>query len=210
MPVTRVDEKNGVQKEEPIVRVVKMLSGDVEVRRVPPSKEALKELGLRSKIEIVSHLSINPPHIERKIALKKAEIIRSMAAMDRETQIKFIAEGPIDFVSDKENRKLFDIICTRCGDKVAYVWARTEKLEDWVDLHYVCWFDKFSWRGAMTINVSPIDARIGFECACGEDTRDFRKSRSLPPVQRELMIEYSMKHRDFGNKDSKFIAVAKK
>lgn len=210
MPVTRVDQNKGVQEEEPTVRKVKTIDGEIEVRRVRPSEEALKELGLRSKIEIVSHISINPPHIERKVALKKAEIIRSMAAMDRETQRAFIAEGPIDFVTDKENRKKYDIICSRCGDRVAYVWARDDKLADWCDLHYICWFDKFSWRGCMTVNVSPIDAHLGFECACGEDTRDYRANKSLPPVQKQLMSEYAMQHREFGKTSSKFIAIESK
>lgn len=120
---------------------------------------------------------------------------------------QFIAKGPIDFLEDKGDRKKYHILCATCGDKVAYVWAKDQKLTDWADLHYICWYDRESWRGAMAINVSPVDGALGIECACGEDTREFRVNKTLAPIQRNLMSEYSLKHRDFATPDSRFVAV---
>lgn len=192
------------QKET--TRVVKTLTGSIRVRKITPSGEALKGLGLRTKREIVGHLAINPPEIERGIKLLKAKILREMAGMSAQERYEF-AETPIDFVKDKGNRTKYWILCARCNDKVAYVWADNEKLDNWCDLHYLCWYNKTSWRGAMAINVSPVDGKLGIECACGEDTRDFRTSRTMAPIQKSLMIDYTMKHRDFGVPTSKFIAI---
>lgn len=189
-------------------RVVTMLGKQTRVRKLPPSSEALRGLGLLSKRTIVSHLSINPPEIERAIRSLKAKILREMALMASVERERFINEGPIDFVKDKGDRKKYTITCTRCGEKVATVWAMNDKLDDWCDLHYICWYNKHSWFGALTINVSPIDGQIGVECACGEDTRDFRNNHTLAPIQKQLMIEYTQRHRDFGKTTSRFIAVA--
>ena len=177
------------------------------VRRIPPSAEAIKSLGLRTKREVIGHMAINPPEIEKQIRMLKTNILRDMAMMSPIEREEFIAKGPIDFVKDKGKRNRYDIYCTNCGEKVAYVWAINEKLANWCDLHYLCWYDEESWRGAMAVNVSPIDGHIGIECACGEDTRDFRTNRNMPPIQKKLMIEYSQKHREFATKDSRFIAV---
>lgn len=195
--------------EKAHTREVTMLGKKFRVRKVNPSNDAIKALGkYRTKYEIVGHLAINPIEIEAKIRLMKANIMREMALMHPEERELFIAKGPIDFVKDKGRRKRFNVLCGKCGDKVAYVWAKNEKLEDWCDMHYVTWYDRESWHGAMAVNISPIDQGIGFECACGEDTRDFRTNRSMPPIQRNLMIEYSQKHRDFGKGTSAFVAIA--
>lgn len=208
MPMKKIDPEKGIQKEESIVRKIKLMDGkEIEVRKIKPSKEAIKQLGFRTRMELVGHIAVNPLHIERQIALEKAEIIRSMAMMNTNERIDFIDKGPVDFVKDKQGLKKYTIRCSTCGEKVAYCWAKNDKLEGWCDLHYICWYDKETWYGAMAVNVSPIDNRIGFECACGEDTRDYRANRTLPPIQKRLMTEYSQKHRDFGSPNSKFIAT---
>ncbi len=190
-----------------MVRTVTRLDGSkIKVQRAQPSKEAKRALGLRSHIDIVGHIAINPPEIEHRYRLEKAKILRDMAEMLPAERIAFIARGPIDFVEDKTGLSRFEITCSTCGEKVAYCYAKNEKLEGWCDLHYLTWYDRTSWYGAATVNISPIDGKIGFECHCGEDTKDHRCTRGLPPVQRMLMIEYSMKHRAFGHSESKFIA----
>jgi len=165
------------------------------VRKIVPSSAAIKGLGARTKRVIVSHMPIEPRDLQKKFAMKRADILREMALMSAADREMFIDKGVIDFVTDK-------------GEKVAYVWAANDKLDEWVDLHYICWYNKESWRGALSINVSPIDGRIGIECACGEDTRDFRTAKHIPPIRRTLMIEYSLKHRQFGSPESKFAAIA--
>jgi hypothetical protein len=196
------------QYEKDTTREVTIGGVKSRVRKLPPSKEALKGLGLRTHRDIVGHMAINPPDIARKFAMQKAEIMREMTLMSAVDRERFIDKGPIDFVVDKDGRQKYELYCSGCGEKVAYVWARNEKLDDWCDLHYLCSYNKESWKGALAINVSPIDGKIGIECACGEDTRDHRANKTLPPIAKRLMIEYSMKHRDFGDSNSRFAAIA--
>lgn len=197
------------QLESERTRTVKRLDGStVQVRKASVSGEAIKALGqYRHKREIIGFIAINPPDIERSIARYKAEIMRSMAMMSPGERADFMAKGPIDFVKDKGNRNKYFITCVRCGEKIAYVWAKNDKLQDWCDLHYLSWHDKSSWYGCFEVSISKVDGHIGFECACGEDTREFRTNNSMPPIQKQLMVEYSLEHREFGTKKSAFVAV---
>jgi hypothetical protein len=203
-----MSDKKLSQYELETTRVVVIGGIKSRVRKIPPSLSAIKGLGLRTKRVIVSHMPIEPPELQKKYAMKRAEILREMALMTAVDRERFIDKGVIDFVTDKGDRKKYDIFCSRCSEKVAYVWASNDKLDDWVDLHYICWYNKESWRGALSINVSPIDGKIGIECACGEDTRDFRTANYIPPIRKALLVEYSMKHRHFGDSNSKFAAIA--
>lgn len=190
-------------------RFVKQGNKKVELRVVPPTKEAIEHLGNDTFKTVYGSLAINPPFIERSIAKQKAELVRSLALMQDKDRKHFL-KTPVDFVADKTGYKQYDIICARCGDAIANCWATDDTLEDWCDLHYMCWHDKNTWYGAMSVNVSKIDGKLGFECACGEDTRDWRMNKSLAPVVKQLLIEYSMKHRDFGKPTSKFVAIPRK
>lgn len=219
MPKLVIDEEKGLQAEKKDKEAPKnefrrtTLHGDVEIelRVVPPSKEAVKALGMRTRRTIVGPFGINPLYYEKKFGKKKTEMLRSIAEMksnvERETWLK--KNAPVDFVENKEEMgyKQFLVKCVQCGEDIATVWAKDETLIDWCDLHYITAHDKNTWYGTMSINVSPIDQRLGFECTCGEDTRDYRANRQLPPVMRNLMSEYSLKHRDFGMPNSAFIAV---
>lgn len=180
----------------------------IEQRIVTPSTEAIKALGNRTRREMVSFFPLNPMVIERRIAKQKVEIMKAMAEMTTSARLLFIKQKKqIDFVEDKTGYKLYIVNCVSCGEKMAKVWATDGQLTDWCDLHYLSWYDKDSWHGCLTVNVSPIDGLLGFECACGEDTRDFRGRNSLPPIQKQLMVEYVLKHRKFEHPHSKFIAT---
>lgn len=98
----------------------------------------------------------------------------------------------------------YNITCKKCGSTVAKVWAKDTSLEDYFDLHYVCTLDDVGWHGALSLNISPIDGRIGIECACGNDTRDFRANNTLPPLTLKEKIEETSAGRDFGKSSSKF------
>lgn len=62
------------------------------------------------------------------------------------------------------------------------------------------------WEGALAINISPIDGKLGIECACGQDTRDFRANATLPDEERAKLVKRSMQGRELGKQDSKFRA----
>ena len=118
------------------------------------------------------------------------------------------------------------VYCVDCGAKVAEVSATDDKLENYCDLHYAYALvkevetrtvkqtdpkkkpkkEKLTsawWRGCATINVSPVDGKLGFECFCGNDTRDFRNSKTLPPRE----IQMRLARREFCKRDSGFVAT---
>lgn len=201
-----MDKKNKKQEDQ-TTREVVIGGKKSRVRRVTPSEEAINSLSkYKDKHDIIGHIAVNPPEIENKIRMQKASILREMAMMNPGERRQFIDEGPIDFC-DHANKKKYYIICRRCNEKTAYVWADNETLENWCDLHYLCSYDRITWYGAMAINVSPIDGKIGIECTCGEDTRDFRVNKTMPPIQKQMMIYYSQKHRGFGKNTSAYAAI---
>jgi hypothetical protein len=182
----------------------------VELRVVTPSGEAIKALGMRSKRTIVAPIAVNPPSKEKHFAMEKANLLRSIARMSPVIRNAYLkSKAPFDFVKDKQKRgyRQYAVNCVKCGDQVATVWATDSTLKDWCDLHYVCWHDEHTWYGAMEVQVSLIDEQLGFECACGEDTRDFRTAKSMSPVLRELAANYSMKHREFNKPTSAFLVT---
>jgi len=99
----------------------------------------------------------------------------------------------------------YSLTCKECKSLVAYVYATDTSLTDWCDLHYLCSHDADYWSGAMAVNISPIDQHIGIECACGQDTRDFRANTTLPPQQALAIETENSKGRAFGKRTSKFI-----
>lgn len=196
------------------MRTIRAFQQAGDRHRAKPSLDSLKVLERENKErrEVVSFIPINPPNIEREFVMQKADTLKMMATMKLQDRIAFMEKsGPIDYVKKKGTGfKKYFVRCGSCGDMNAWVWAMDETLEKWCDLHYVFWHDKDHWHGCLAVNVSPIDRRLGFECACGEDTRDFRANKSLPRVVRSLLIDYSSKHRGFNHPHAKFIATKAK
>jgi len=60
------------------------------------------------------------------------------------------------------------------------------------------------WHGCLTPSVSLMDGKLGFECACGNDTRDFRMAHLTNATTIAKMKE-NMNGRNFGEKNSKYI-----
>ncbi len=63
------------------------------------------------------------------------------------------------------------------------------------------------WEGALGVNISPIDEKLGLECCCGVDTRDFRANMTLEEDIRKRIIEKNSKGQEFGKLDSAFLSV---
>ncbi len=196
--------------ERPFTRITVLNGRKVELRIMAPSKEAIRSLGFRTRRKIFAPIAINPPSKEKNFAQEKAVLLRKLAEMPTPIRNDYLIKNtPIDFIKDKQKLgyRKFKITCARCGDPIAVVWATDSTLRDWCDLHYLQEHDKNTWYGCMTVNVSQIDEQLGFECACGEDTREYRTRNSMSPILRELATEYSMKHRAFNKSTSAFIAI---
>lgn len=143
--------------------------------------------------------------------LRKAEQIVSKIPVDKHdclcsklTENKLYTTCPR---SSEYGMRKYQILCDNCGDSVAFIYATDESLTDWCDLHYTCFNDGKYWHGCMSVNISPIDQSLGFECSCGQDTRDFRANNTLPNNVLIKIIERNSKGREFNKKDSKFKVI---
>lgn len=71
----------------------------------------------------------------------------------------------------------FTVVCNQCNDVVGELYAKDASLSDndWCDLHYICKAVRGKhvtlWHGAMSVNLNPDTGQVGFECACGNDSR---------------------------------------
>ena len=129
--------------------------------------------------------------------------------------------------------KRYEIFCSGCGDKIGEVSAFDDSLTNWCDLHYYSesrlerhyrWIETpitvkgkiktkrkrvteetGRWHGCLGLQISAKDGKLGLECACGQDTRDFRVSSNLTGVQLKAKLKENMIGRNFGEKNSKFI-----
>ncbi len=132
----------------------------------------------------------------------KTEMINKLSSMSPTHQLAFKEKmGKIVCPKgDKLGFKKFKVICNNCKALIANVRASDKTLKDFCDLHYVCQHDGHYWKGCMTVNISPYTGQLGFECTCGQDTRDF--SEKDPVKEQE-----NKKGRLFNQKDSKFKVV---
>lgn len=119
------------------------------------------------------------------------------------------ALAPMECPADKTDMEQYHIVCTVCKSKVAQLYSADETMSNFCDLHYICETDGQKWFGAFTLNLSPIDGILGIECACGNDTRDFRANKTLSPKQISKIESVNSVGRIFGKPDSKFKLVKK-
>lgn len=135
---------------------------------------------------------------------------------------------PVDCPNSK-NKKKFRIVCAECGDVIGEVNASDELLTDWCNFHYIneavlrdeyvltLQVDKKGktktvkkvikigeWHGCMAPQISLLDDKLGFECACGNDTRDFRVRSNLTGRALADKLKENMIGRDFNQPNSKY------
>lgn len=128
-----------------------------------------------------------------------------------EEMYKKVASGdkPYFIECPKKNNKKYKkykIECQNCKNIVAEIFATDDTLTDFCDFHYITETDGDHWFGAFTVQLSPIDGKIGIECSCGQDTRDFRANNTLPKKLSYKLTE-NLKGKEFGKADSKFKAI---
>lgn len=197
--------------------------------RPKTSQETLQKLLNKEEVKIVSFLPIDSKDcdcfkvikdwVERLSNIRPEDVARVQKDM-----------GMINCPS-MVGKKHYEIRCGVCGDLVAYVHATDESLKDWCNLHYVSeakliktyyFVDVVGkkgklkkekresyygeWHGCMTPNVSPIDGKFGFECACGNDSRDFRLAHLTTDIVK-AKIKENMIGREFNQENSKYILV---
>lgn len=132
---------------------------------------------------------------------------QKMARMDeagRDAELEKTRHIECPRVKQNTGYKRYKVVCNKCNRPQGYLYADSPKLNDWFDFHYVQWHYGKYWYGCFSPHISPITEKLHFECACGQDTRDFRANRSMPgPLAYEKELE-NRKGRDFGKADSKF------
>ena len=113
-------------------------------------------------------------------------------------------ESYLECPRSKVGLNRYQITCKKCQETLGYCWASDSSLKDFCDFHYVSWSDGKEWHGCFTPHISPITQQLCFECACGEDTRDFRANMTLPYDIASEKERVNSIGREFGKSDSKF------
>jgi hypothetical protein len=163
------------------------------MRKIPISNEAKKSFKKgEKKKEILSIFPCDKPFCACFSGINE---IKKSGVMPAETY---------HCPHDPAGYKKYIVTCANCGEKVGEVMSTDEKLSDWYDFHYYSWYDKKEWHGAFGINISPLDANLGIECCCGQDTRDFRPNQTLAGAVRFYKISETMQGREWGKALSKF------
>jgi hypothetical protein len=165
-------------------------------RKIATSQEYQKEIGKKGTIKIESDIPVDRYDCEcrQEIALRKRDEKKRRIDCPRRLEPEL---------------KQYKVFCKNCDAQVGTIHASNKYLDDWANLHYYCEAKKdangfHEWVGCMAVNISPIDQKLGFECSCGQDTRDFRANTTIPPAILNNLIEENMKGRDFGKVNSKF------
>lgn len=96
---------------------------------------------------------------------------------DKQRQEYCAHQKMVECPRPKTGMQRFEIVCRQCEFVVARVWAKDKTIQDFCDLHYVSCHDADHWHGSFTVNISPYSGKLGFECACGQDSRDHGDNR---------------------------------
>lgn len=152
--------------------------------------------------------------------------VGEIAAIKKGAKLKYMT------CPEAEGKTRYLVTCKDCSAEIAYVYAVDEELTDWCDVHYTCATKeesykvkehytevkdgknvektrlvdaiRYFWHGAFATHISPVDGHLGFECTCGNDTRDFRANTTLPAKVAEQMAKDNLKGRAFNKWNSKF------
>lgn len=108
---------------------------------------------------------------------------------------------------DKSDMKRYRIYCSHCSSLVGELYATDRTLVDYCDFHYISEHDGEYWYGAFGVNISPIDGHIGIECACGNDSRDFRANGTLPEIIKQQKIKEASFGREFNKDHSRYKVI---
>lgn len=164
-----------------------------KVKTIKPSVQA---------IQMLEFLNIE----ERKLS-NILPICKSDCECQEEIRAIKRNEKPMRYVEcknpHKQDMNLYLVISKKSDEEIATVYATDETLKDWLDCRYIAWHDKDSWHGCLTVNVSPFDESLGFECADGTDTRDFRANRTLKQKDLKERLK-NLPLRDFASDKSPF------
>lgn len=157
----------------------------------------------QSKITVYSFFPIDRPDCVCQPLIEEFKLkLAAMPTHKREAIIQ--DQKAFECPASHVGKKRYEIFCKNCGRIEGYLWASDKTLEDWVDFHYAQWTNGIVWHGCLTPNVSPIDGRLGLECTCGNDTRDFRANMTLPGKTAFEMEQKNKIGRRFNELNSRF------
>lgn len=138
------------------------------------------------------------------VALKNDRIAELAQLNEDKRREAILREDHMECPRDKDGMRCYRIYCNNCDSPIAELWSKDEALSDFCDLHYISFTDGEVWKGTFGVNISPIDGKLGFECACGADTRDFRANTTMPGKAVREKIDANLKGRDFGVEGAKY------
>jgi len=194
------------------------------------SNEEFEYLKKNKVRKILSFIPSDKPDCE--CAMLVREWGEKLGKMSVKARLEMQEKAEVFHCPKAKGMKRYEIICAKCGDKVAEVSALDSKLTDWCDLH--CYSESRlektfeweevpyqlkgklktkrvkvyksvgKWHGCRSIQISDKDGKLGIECACGQDTRDFRVKNNLTGRELKAKLKENMIGRNFGVKNSKY------
>lgn len=167
------------------------------------------QLAKQERLEVYSYFPIDQPSCPCQIVIERLkDRWGQMPQLDVHSEVHqnrvFVCPH------DKTGYNRYQVICNECSEVAGYCWAKDATLQDYFDFHYYQYTDGQVWHGCLTPNISPIDLKLGIECCCGNDTRDFRANLTLPRRQAMIKESQNSEGRAFGKPGSKFRAVEMK
>lgn len=131
----------------------------------PVSSESIKALGKASKRFIYSKFTVDRFDCECKA--RERDLFNKSASLSEIHHKEFLeVNTPIE-CRNILGKKKYSLSCPDCKEIVATLYASNQNLDNYANLHYVCWHDTKSWHGTFGVNVNPSTEEITIECCCG-------------------------------------------
>jgi len=137
--------------------------------KISPETANFMKLEKLKKLEFLAHVPKDPPH-----CMCEAKVRDWRTKASNPNFRPFMVECPKRF--KVAGYKQFRVVCGKCEETNGFLFAKDKRtgFNDWCDCHYYNYAEKGRWFGATTVQISPIDLSLRWECFCGNTNRDFR------------------------------------
>ena len=129
------------------------------------SEESRSILGSQEKRFIYSRFTLDKYNCECKE--KEKSLLNQSSFLDEKKRQAFLeANTPIECKNIK-NKYIYELSCPECKEIVAVTHAKNKGLDEYANLHYICWHNKINWYGTYGVNINPYNGGVTIECCCG-------------------------------------------
>ena len=98
---------------------------------------------------------------------REKSLLNQCSFLNNKQKQIFLDENTPIICKNIKNKKEYEIKCPKCKEIIAITHAKNKELNDYANLHYICWHNKISWYGTYGVNINPYNKEVTFECCCG-------------------------------------------